>query len=81
MDFLSAKSLELLCVEILPKAARPFFVHSFYRPSSSKVGKFEELQDVLSYLESFGREIILLFGYMPNIYDNFGFKQLISEPN
>ena len=60
IDFLPANSQDLLCIEILPKAARPFFVVSFYRPPSSKVGKFEELQDVLSYLESFGREIILL---------------------
>ena len=48
IDFLPANTLELLCIEILPKAARPFFVVSFYRPPSSKVGKFEELQDVLS---------------------------------
>ena len=47
---LPANSLELLCIEILPKAARPFFVVSFYQPQSSKVEKFEELQDVLSYL-------------------------------
>ena len=73
---------------------------SFYLPLSSKVGKFEELQDVSSYLEFFGREIILLGGtncyiletaypsglfssqsrHITNIYDNFGFKQLISDP-
>ena len=100
IDFLPANSLELLYIEILPKAARPFFVVSFYLPPSSKVGKSEELQHVLSYLESFGREIILLGDtncdiletadpsgafssqsrHMTNIYDNFGFKQLISEP-
>ena len=53
-DFLPANSLELLCIEILQKAARPFFVVSFYWTPSSKVGKFEELQDVSSYLGSFG---------------------------
>ena len=31
-DFLPSNSLELLCIEILPKAAQPFFVVSFYRP-------------------------------------------------
>ena len=99
-DFLPANLPELLCIEILPKAARPFFVVSFYPLPSSKVRKFEELQGVLSYLESFGREVILLGDtncdiletagpsgpfssqsrHMTNIYDNFAFKQLISEP-
>ena len=46
IDFLPGNSLELLCIEILPKAAWPFFVISFYQPPSSKIGKFEELQDV-----------------------------------
>ena len=99
-DFLPANSLELLRIEILPKVAHPFSVVSFYPPPSSKVGKFEELQDVLSYLESSGRETILLGDtncdiletadpsgpfssqsrHMTNMYDNFGFKQLASEP-
>ena len=32
IDFLPTISLELLCIEILPKAAQPFFVVSFYWP-------------------------------------------------
>ena len=60
IDSLPANSLELLCIEILPKASRSFCAVSFYQPPSSKVKKFSELQDVLPYLESSGREIILL---------------------
>ena len=47
-----------LCYVCNPTQGRTTFLCSQLLAPSSKVGKFEELQDVLSYLESFGREII-----------------------
>ena len=40
--------------------AQPFYVLSWYRPPASTVDKFDELGNILGYLETFNREIILL---------------------
>ena len=53
-------SLELICAEITPPQSSPFCILSWYRPPSSPVDIFDKLEQVLSYLESEGREIILL---------------------
>ena len=49
----------ILCTDILPKAMQHFLVVSFYPPLCSKVGKFDELQDVLSFLEALSQDIII----------------------
>ena len=40
--------------------AQPFFVLCWYRLPASTVDKFDELGNILGYLETFNREIILL---------------------
>ena len=52
--------MELLCIEVIPKHAKPFFVVCWYRPPDSKVDKFQDLENVISYLETFQKEIIFL---------------------
>ena len=60
VDNLPEHSLELICLEIIPKLAQSFFVLCWYRPPASTVDKFDELGNILGYLETFNREIILL---------------------
>ena len=60
IDTLPQHSLELLCIEVIPKHAKPFFVVSWYRPPDSTVDKFQDLENVISYLETFQKEIIFL---------------------
>ena len=52
-------SLELICLEIIPKKSQPFFALCWYRPPASTVDKFDELGNILGYLETFNRDIIL----------------------
>ena len=60
VDNLPEHSLELICLEIIPKMALSFFVLCWYRPPASTVDKFDELGNILGYLETFNKEIILL---------------------
>ena len=60
IDILQQHSLDLLCIEVIPKHAKPFFVVSWYRPPDSMVDKFQDPKNVISYLEIFQKEIILL---------------------
>ena len=53
-------SLELRCVEVKPIRAKPFFVVTWYRPPSDPVDSFDKLEAVFRFLESEGKEIILL---------------------
>ena len=53
IDTLPQHSLELLCTEAIPKHAKPFFVVCWYRPPDSSVDKFQDLENVISYLETF----------------------------
>ena len=53
-------SLELACIEIRPQKSRPFIIISWYRPPNSHVSCFEMLENVLSFLDKEGKEIILL---------------------
>ena len=55
-----ASSLELRCIEVEPVQAKPFFVASWYRPPSDPVEVFDKLEEVFKFLESEGKEIILL---------------------
>ena len=72
--------------------AEPFVIVSWYRPPLSQVACFEELENVLRFLELSNNEIILLgdtncdlfkdsnnMGHIIDIYDNFGFRQLIKD--
>ena len=45
------KSLELLCIEVEPLKARPFFVISWYRSPSDTVETFDKLDRTLQFLE------------------------------
>ena len=60
VENLPQHTLELMCLEIVPKRTKPFFVVCWYRPPSSTVDKFNELEDIISYLETFQKEIIFL---------------------
>ena len=53
-------SLELLCLEIIPKQAESFFPVCWHRPPSSTVDKFVELENITNYIEIFQKEIIFL---------------------
>ena len=57
---LPEKSLELLCIEVELLKARPFFVISWYRPPSDTVETFDKLDRILQFLETEGKELILL---------------------
>ena len=85
-------TLEILCIKILPKQAEPFVIVSWYRPPLSQVACFEELENVLRFLELSNNGMILLgdtncdlfkdsnnMGHLIDIYDNFGFRQLIKD--
>ena len=93
IDTLPQHSLELLCIEVIPKHAKPFFVVCWYRPPDSTVDKFQDLENVMCYLETFQKEIIFLgdtncnllegnscVSGPANFYDSFGFKLLINDP-
>ena len=90
VDTLPENSLEPICIKIIPKVAQPFFVLIWYRPPSSTVDKFLEMENILSYLELSGKEIIFLGDtncgllsdrvHIKELYDSFGFKQLIDKP-
>ena len=96
VENLPQHTLELMCLEIVPKRAKPFFVVCWYRPLSSTADKFHELENIISYLETFQKEIIFLGDtncdlqadvscssvskHMRDIYDAFGFELLIKEP-
>ena len=43
--------LELICVEILPPKAKPYFVVAWYRPPSDPVETFRKLEQILSFLD------------------------------
>ena len=53
IDTLSQQLLELLCTEVIPKHVKPFFVVSWYRPPDSMVDRFQDLENAVSYLETF----------------------------
>ena len=57
---LPTHSLELACIKIRPQRSRPFIIISWYRPLNSHVSCFEMLENVLSFLDKEGKEIILL---------------------
>ena len=52
--------LELICVEILPPKAKPYFVVAWYRPPSDLVETFSKLEQILSFLDKEEKEVILL---------------------
>ena len=56
---LPEKSIELLCIEVEPLKARPFFVISWYCPLDT-VETFDKLDQTLQFLETEGKELILL---------------------
>ncbi len=62
-------SLELLCVEIKPVCATPFFVIAWYRQPNTNVDTFEMIEECLQFLDREDKEIILLgdtnCGYLP----------------
>ena len=84
VDTLPENTLELICIKLIPKFAQPFFVLIWYRPPSSTVDKFLEMENILSYLELSGKEIVFLGDtncdllsdrvHMKELYDGFGFK-------
>ena len=90
VDTLHENSLEQICIKIIPKVAQPLFVLIWYRPPSSTVDKFIEMENILSYLELSRKDIIFLGdtncdllsdrAHMKELYDSFGFKQLIDKP-
>ena len=70
-----------------------FFVVCWYRPPDSTVDKFQDLENVISYLETFQKEIIFLGDTNCNLLEcgsgptkhmrsfrTLGFKLLINEP-
>ena len=87
VDTSPENSLELICIKIIPKVAQPFFVLLWYRPPSSTADKFLEMKNILSYL---GKKSFFLGDtncdllsdrvHMKELYDSFGFKQLIDKP-
>ena len=59
---LKSSNLELLCLEFTPRHAKAFFVIAWYRPPTSAVDtpSFEAFREVLKYVDSEDREIMLL---------------------
>ena len=60
VDTLPENSLELICMKMISKVAQPFFVLIWYQLPSSTADKFLEMENILSYLELSGKEIIFL---------------------
>ena len=54
-------TLEILCIKVLPKLAEPFVIVSWYRPPLSQVACFEELENVLRFLELSNNEISSIY--------------------
>ena len=61
--------MELLCIEVIPNHAKPFFVVSWYRPPDSTADKFQGLENVIGYLETFQKEIIFLGDTNCNLFE------------
>ena len=76
IDTLPQHSLELLCIEVIPKRSKPFFVVRWYRPPDFTADKFQDLENVISSLETF-QEIIFLGDTKCNF---FGRNSCASEP-
>ena len=57
---LPTHSSELACIEIRPQRTRPLIIMSWYRPPNSHVSCFEMIENVISFLDKEGKEIILL---------------------
>ena len=88
--------LEIICLEIEPTRARPFYVVAWYRPPSDPVQTFTKLERNLEFLDRDNNEIILAgdtnsdispldnsyntASHMAAIFDTLGLKQLIKEP-
>ena len=60
IDTLPQHSLELLGIEVIPKHAKPFFAVCWYRPPDSMVDKFQDLENVINYLETFQKDTTFL---------------------
>ena len=54
------EDLELICIEIFPQKCNSFLVLAWYRPPSDPIRTFKKLENVLSFLDNEGKEIILL---------------------
>ena len=54
--------MELLCIEVQPYKNKPLLLIAWYRPPNDPVTKFQRVEVVLSYLDSEGKEMILM-GY------------------
>ena len=53
-------NLELLCIEVQPYKSKPFLLIAWYRPPNDPVTTFQRVEVVLSYLDSDGKEMILM---------------------
>ena len=52
--------LETICIEVEPPKAKSFLVLAWYRPPSDTIETFDKMEKVLSYLDTEGKELILL---------------------
>ena len=66
---LPKSNLELVCIEIKPLRAAPFFVMAWYRPPNVSVDAFDQMEVCLQFLDSEDKETILLgdtnFDFLP----------------
>ena len=52
--------LETICIEVEPPKAKSFLLLAWYRPPSDTIETFDKMEKVLSYLDTEGKELILL---------------------
>ena len=57
---LPKSNLELVCIEIKPFRAAPFFVMAWYRPPNVSVDAFDQMEVCLQFLDREDKETILL---------------------
>ena len=57
---ISTNGLETICIEVEPPKAKSFLVLAWYRPPSDTIETFDKMEKVLSYLDTEGKELILL---------------------
>ena len=86
--------MEIICAQVTPSRASPFFILSWYRTPKAPFNTFDKLEEIFRFCKEEGKEIILLddtnydfsipvWGHvkrLKDLYKSFGLTQLISEP-
>ena len=72
-------SLELLCLELKPVQAAPFFIMTWYRPPDERIESFNKMEQILQFLDREDKEIILLGDTNCDILSQYSNESSVSS--